>query len=68
MKIDLYITYYELSHLQSFIPINSKIFWVFDEILSMIEEEIDKWVMKPCAYCATFLMLASIMQTTQTLT
>lgn len=46
MKIDLYITYYELSHLQSFIPINSKIFWVFDEILSMIEEEIDKEVMK----------------------
>ena len=46
MKIDLYITYYELSHLQSFIPINSKIFWVFDEILSMIEEEIDKGAMK----------------------
>lgn len=46
MKIDLYITYYELSHLQSFIPINSKTFWVFDEILSMIEEEIDKGVMK----------------------
>lgn len=46
MKIDLYVTYYELSHLQSFIPINSKIFWVFDEILSMIEEEIDKEVMK----------------------
>ena len=46
MKIDLYVTYYELSHLQGFIPINSKIFWVFDAILSMIEEEIDKWVMK----------------------
>ena len=46
MKIDLYLTYYELSHLQSFIPINSKTFWVFDEILSMIEEEVDKGVMK----------------------
>ena len=46
MKIDLYLTYYELSQLQSFIPINSKIFWVFDEILSIIEEEIDKGVMK----------------------
>ena len=46
MKINLYITYYELSHLQSLIPINSKTFWVFDEILSMIEKEIDKGVMK----------------------
>lgn len=46
MKIDLYITYYELSHLQSFIPINNKMFWVLDEILSIIEEEIDKEVMK----------------------
>lgn len=53
MKIDLYVTYYELSHLQSFIPINSKTFWVFDEILSII----DKGVMKPCAYCSTFLMM-----------
>ena len=62
MKIDLYITYYELSHLQSFIPINSKTFWMFDEILSIIEEEIDKEVMKPCAYCSTFSILVSIMQ------
>ena len=46
MKIDLYMTYYELSHLQGFIPINSKTFWMFDEILSIIEEEIDKEVMK----------------------
>ena len=46
MKINLYITYYELSHLQSFIPINSKTFWAFDEILSMIEEEIDKEALK----------------------
>lgn len=46
MKIDLYITYYELSHLQSFIPINNKMFWVLDEILSIIEEEIDKEVIK----------------------
>lgn len=46
MKINLYATYYEVFHLQSFIPINSKTFWVFDEILSMIEEEIDKEVMK----------------------
>ena len=46
MIIDLYITYYELSYLQSFISINSKTFWVFDEILSIIEEEIDKEVMK----------------------
>ena len=44
MKIDLYITYYELSHLQSVIPINSKIFWMLDEILSIIEEEIDNEV------------------------
>ena len=41
MKIDLYVTYYGLSHLQSLIPINSKTFWVFDELLSIIEEEID---------------------------
>ena len=46
MKINLYITYYELSKLQSFIPINDKMFWVFDEILSMIEEEMDKEVLK----------------------
>ena len=46
MKIDLYATYYELSHLQSLIPINSKTCWVFDEILSMIEEEIDKEALK----------------------
>ena len=46
MKVDLYVTYYELSHLQSFIPINDKIFWVLDEILSMIEEEINKEVLK----------------------
>ena len=44
MKINLYITYYELFHLQSVIPINSKIFWVLDEILSIIEEEIDNEV------------------------
>ena len=46
MKINLYVTYYELSHLQSFVPINNKIFWALDEILSMIEEEIDKEVLK----------------------
>ena len=46
MKINLYVTYYELSHLQSFIPINNKIFWVFDELLSIIEEETDKEVLK----------------------
>lgn len=46
MKINLYVTYYELSHLQSLIPINSKTFWVLDEILSIIEEEIDKEVLK----------------------
>ena len=46
MKINLYVTYYELSHLQSFIPINNKIFWALDGILSMIEEEIDKEVLK----------------------
>ena len=46
MKINLYVTYYELSHLQSFVPINNAIFWVLDEILSMIEEEIDKEVLK----------------------
>ena len=41
MKINLYVTYYELLHLQSFVPINNKIFWALDEILSMIEEEIN---------------------------
>lgn len=46
MKIDLYVTYYELSKLQSLVPINDKIFWVFDGILSTIEEEIDKEVLK----------------------
>ena len=46
MKIDLYITYYELFHLQSSVPINNKIFWVLDEILSIIEKEIDKEVLK----------------------
>ena len=46
MKIDLYVTHYELSHLQSFIPINNKMFWTLDEILSMIEKEIDKEVLK----------------------
>ena len=46
MKINLYVTYYELSKLQSFIPINGKMFWVLDEILSMIEEEMDKEVLK----------------------
>lgn len=46
MKINLYVTYYELFHLQSSIPINNKMFWVLDEILSIIEEEIDKGVMK----------------------
>ena len=46
MKINLYVTYYELSHLQSSVPINSRIFWVFDELLSIIEEEIDKEVLK----------------------
>ena len=46
MKIDLYVTYYELLHLQSYVPINNKIFWVLDEFLSIIEEEIDKEVLK----------------------
>ena len=46
MKIDLYVTYYELIHLQSFVPINNKIFWALDEILSIIEEEINKEVLK----------------------
>ena len=46
MKINLYVTYYELSKLHSFIPINDKMFWVLDEILSMIEEEMDKEVLK----------------------
>lgn len=46
MKVNLYVTYYELLHLQSSVPINNKIFWALDEILSMIEEEIDKEVLK----------------------
>ena len=46
MKIDLYVTYYELLHLQSSIPIDNQIFWVLDELLSIIEEEMDKEVMK----------------------
>ena len=46
MKINLYVTYYELFHLQASVSINGKIFWMLDEILSMIEEEIDKEVLK----------------------
>lgn len=46
MKINLYVTYYELVKLQSFVPINDKMFWVFDEILSIIGEEIDKEVLE----------------------
>ena len=46
MKIDLYVTYYELFHLQSSVPINNKMFWVLDEFLSMIEEEINKEALK----------------------
>ena len=46
MKVNLYVTYYELSHLQSFVPINNKMFWVLDEFLSIIEEEMDKEVLK----------------------
>ena len=42
MKINLYVTYCELINLQSSIPINNKIFWVLDEFLSIIEEEMDK--------------------------
>ena len=46
MKIDLYVTHYELFNLQGSVPINNKIFWVLDEFLSIIEEEIAKGVMK----------------------
>lgn len=46
MKVDLYVTYYEISNLQGLVPINDKIFWVLDEILSIIEEEIEKEVLK----------------------
>ena len=46
MKINLYVTYYELSKLQSLVPINDKIFWVLDEFISIIEEEMDKEVLK----------------------
>lgn len=46
MKINLYVTHYKLFNLQNSVPINSKIFWVLGELLSIIEEEIDKGVMK----------------------
>ena len=46
MKINLYVTYYELLHLPSSVPINNKIFWMLDEFLSIIEEEMDKEVLK----------------------
>ena len=46
MKVNLYVTYYELLHLQASVPINNKIFWVLDEFLSIIEEEMDKEVLK----------------------
>ena len=46
MKINLYVTHYELSKLQNSVPINNKIFWVLDEFLSIIEEEMDKEVLK----------------------
>ena len=42
MKIDLYVTHYELFNLQNSVPINSEIFCVLGEFLSIIEEEIDK--------------------------
>ena len=42
MKINLYVTHYELFNLQNSVPINSEIFWVLGEFLSIIEEEIDK--------------------------
>ena len=44
MKINLYVTHCELIKLQSFVPINNKIFWVLNEFLSIIEEEMDKEV------------------------
>lgn len=44
MKIDLYVTHYELFNLQNSVPINSEIFWMLGEFLSIIEEEIDKEV------------------------
>ena len=46
MKIDLYVTHYELFNLQNSVPINSEIFWILGEFLSVIEEEIDKEVLK----------------------
>lgn len=46
MKIDLYVTHYELFNLQNSVPINNKMFWVLNEFLSIIEEEMDKEVMK----------------------
>lgn len=46
MKIDLYATYYEISNLQNSVPINYKVFWVLDEILSIIEKEIEKEVLE----------------------
>lgn len=46
MKIDLYVTYYELLHLQSSVPINSRIFRMLGEFLSIIEEEMDKEALK----------------------
>ena len=46
MKIDLYVTHYELFNLQNCVPINSEIFWILGEFLSIIEEEIDKEVLK----------------------
>ena len=42
MKINLYVTHYELFNLQNSVPINSEIFWMLGEFLSVIEEEIDK--------------------------
>ena len=44
MKIDLYVTHYELFNLQNSVPINSERFWVLGEFLSIIEEEMDKEV------------------------
>ena len=46
MEINLYVGYYGLLHLQSSVAISNKIFWVLDEFLSIIEEEMDKEVLK----------------------
>lgn len=42
IEIDLFKTYYYLSSLQSQVPINSDLFWIFDDLLAVVEDLIEE--------------------------